>query len=63
MKRPITGQEAKELGLSLLSLTKEVKAWSRIYSLNFQFWPDQNTVYIAKGDIDIWDTGGFNTME
>lgn len=37
---------------------KELQAWSEIYELNFQFWPEQCACYISRGGVEIADLGG-----
>jgi len=62
MYRHIAEELAKRQRPPLSVLINEVALWSRIYQINFQFWPEQNNVYISKGDVDLVDYGGDITM-
>ena len=44
-------------------LFKELEFWSAIYELSFQFWPNQNNVFISKDEVDIQEFGGYDTMQ
>lgn len=33
-------------------LIKEIEKWSKIYEFSFQFWPDQNNVWIYKDGVE-----------
>lgn len=39
-------------------LIKEIEFWSSIYELNFQFWPENYSVYIYKDGIELKSFGG-----
>lgn len=45
-------------------LIKEIERWSQKYDFSFQFWGEgYNNVYISKDDVDLYDTGGYETVE
>lgn len=41
-------------------LIYQIEQWSKIYELNFQFWPKQCAVYIAREGIDLKDFGEYD---
>lgn len=45
-------------------LMQEIEKWSEKYDFSFQFWgKDYNNIYISKDQIDLYDTGGYETVE
>lgn len=45
-------------------LMNEIEKWSGKYLFSFQFWgKGNNNVFIAKDDVDLYDTGGYLTAE
>jgi hypothetical protein len=45
-------------------LMNEIEAFTATYEFNFQFWGEgNNNVYISKDDVDLYDSGGYNTIE
>ena len=39
-------------------LMQEITKWSKIYELNFQFWPEQCSCYISKDGVELKCIGG-----
>jgi hypothetical protein len=49
--------------MKISEILAELEKWSQTYEFSFQFWGDgNNNVYIAKGGVDLYDTGGYNTI-
>lgn len=46
-----------------VSVEERLKKWSKIYDFNFQFWDGSNSVFITKHDVDIYNTGGYATID
>lgn len=47
-----------------LKLLQDIERWSSVYEFSFQFWGDgNNNVYIEKAGIELWSSGGLNTIE
>ena len=45
-------------------LLKEIEKYSDKYQFSFQFWGNgDNNVYIAKDYVNLFDTGGYLTIE
>lgn len=45
-------------------LLNEIEAFSATYEFNFQFWSaGNNNIYIEKDGVDIYNSGGFETIE
>jgi len=45
-------------------LIEAIEKYSDKYQFSFQFWGNgENNVYIAKDDINLYDTGGYLTIE
>jgi len=45
-------------------LLEEIEKWSHKYELSFQFWGnDCNNVFISKDGVDLYDTGGYSSIE
>jgi hypothetical protein len=45
-------------------LFKRIKKYSDRYQFTFQFWGEgNNNVFIDKDDVDIYNTGGYDTPE
>lgn len=63
MYRHIAEQLAKRQRPPLAVLINEIALWSRVYQINFQFWPDQNNIYISKNGVELADYGGGISME
>lgn len=63
MYRHIAEELAKRARPPLAVLMNEVQLWSKIYEINFQFWPEQNNVYIAKNGTHLVDYGGGISVE
>lgn len=43
-------------------LFKEIEAWYGIYEFSFQFWgKDSNNCRVYKNDVELYDSGGFET--
>ena len=42
-------------------LMKEVEKWSKKYDFTFQFWNNNNTVYIEVGLVDLFESGNHST--
>lgn len=40
------------------SVLAEIGEWGKIYELSFQFWPEQNNVYISKNGVELTCIGG-----
>lgn len=45
------------------SVLAEIADWGKIYELSFQFWPDQNNVYISKNGIELTCIGGRGSVD
>lgn len=46
------------------NLIKEIEKYSDKYQFSFQFWGSgNNTIYIMKDDVDLYDTGGHSTIK
>ena len=46
---------------SLGELMNEIEKWQEKYDITFQFWHLNNTVYIEKDLVDLYETGGYST--
>lgn len=44
------------------SLLAKIEYWSTLYNISFQFWDDDNNVYISCDLVDIHSMGGRSTM-
>lgn len=45
-------------------LLKAVESFTPKYTFNFQFWGEgNNNVYISKDDVELFDSGGYLTIE
>ncbi len=45
-------------------LLSQIEKFSEKYEFNFQFWgAGNNNVYIMKQGVDLYDSGGFETIE
>lgn len=45
-------------------LIKRIEEYSEKYEFNFQFWgPMNNNVYILKQDVNLYDSGGHETIK
>lgn len=45
-------------------LMNEIEAFTATYEFNFQFWGiGNNNVYIEKDGVDLYNSGGYNTIE
>lgn len=42
-------------------LMKEIEKWSEKYDFTFQFWKNNNTVYIEVDLVDLFESGNHNT--
>lgn len=62
MYRHIAQQLAKRQRPPMSILVNEIAIWSKVYEINFQFWPKQNSVYISKGGVPLADYGGDVSM-
>ncbi len=49
--------------IELGTLLQEIEKWSGKYKFSFQFWPDQNNVYISKDGVDLTSFGGYSTIK
>lgn len=45
------------------TLLRRINYWRKKYDLSFQFWQDQNNVYIARDLVDIHSMGGRESIE
>ena len=47
---------------STVQIFNDLEYWEGTYEFSFQFWgPDNNNVFISKGGVRLYDTGGLAT--
>lgn len=44
------------------SLLAKIEYWSTLYDISFQFWNDDNNVFIGRDLVEIHSMGGRSTM-
>ncbi len=66
--RPLKPAEAVKLSQKIEkkfseSVLAEIGEWGKKYELSFQFWPDQNNVYISKNGVELTCIGGRGSVD
>lgn len=48
--------------MTTLQLFDILIEYSKVYELNFQMWPNNNSIYISKDGVDLTSYGGYDEV-